>query len=316
MTLGDFLKSIFSISDYGETHHILRICGLKIKFAKREYVLKKKESVYYYYKNNNIDITTIPPAEGQMRDIQLANLELLKEFNRVCRKENIDYWLDYGSALGAVRHKGYIPWDDDIDIGMIREDYEKIIDIFNRSTINDKLVAEYNRNPNNSVIIKIKHRDSQYVFIDIFPFDLCSKELVGKNPIKTTSKIKKLCKKLQKEHKNSTLEELLKAYGKLRESVLGSVKGTDNSYLVRGLDFCGFPKDWFYKYDTVYPLTKIEFEGGEYNCMNNNDEFLRSMYGNYMTYPKKIGVGHTSCITIDDKDLEIIKNIAAEKELV
>ena len=57
-----------------------------------------------------------------MNDVQKKQLEILKEFIRVCDKHNLRYFMVGGSALGAARHKGFIPWDDDIDVGMPRED--------------------------------------------------------------------------------------------------------------------------------------------------------------------------------------------------
>ena len=65
---------------------------------------------------------------SEMRGIQMATLDYFAEF---CRDNDLKWWLDYGTLLGAVRHKGYIPWDDDIDVSMMREDYETLKKLFN-----------------------------------------------------------------------------------------------------------------------------------------------------------------------------------------
>lgn len=69
------------------------------------------------------EIKTLSPEE--LRRMQLLMLDMLVEFDRVCRKHDIRYIITGGTLLGAVRHKGFIPWDDDADIGMLRQDYER-----------------------------------------------------------------------------------------------------------------------------------------------------------------------------------------------
>jgi lipopolysaccharide cholinephosphotransferase len=72
-----------------------------------------------------------------LRDVQKVQLEILLEFDRICRKHGLKYLLFAGTLLGAVRHKGFIPWDDDIDVCMLRGDYERFLTV-----CKDELSAE------------------------------------------------------------------------------------------------------------------------------------------------------------------------------
>lgn len=65
----------------------------------------------------------------RMRQMQAANLSIIKEVDRICRKHKIHYLMDAGTLLGAIRHKGFIPWDDDVDFAFLREEYEKFIKV-------------------------------------------------------------------------------------------------------------------------------------------------------------------------------------------
>ena len=74
----------------------------------------------------------------ELKKFQLEILGVVADF---CEKNNIKYWIDSGTLLGAIRHKGYIPWDDDIDVGMLREDYNKFSKIFNEKNNRYKFVC-------------------------------------------------------------------------------------------------------------------------------------------------------------------------------
>ena len=65
-----------------------------------------------------------------LKELQEYELDILKYFDKICKDNNLEYFLAYGSLIGAMRHKGFIPWDDDIDIQMPRPDYNRFIEIY------------------------------------------------------------------------------------------------------------------------------------------------------------------------------------------
>ena len=77
----------------------------------------------------NHPISSVPPATGKLRLLQDGNTVLLALFARKCRENGLRYWLDYGTLLGAVRHRGFIPWDDDLDVSMMRPEFDRLLEL-------------------------------------------------------------------------------------------------------------------------------------------------------------------------------------------
>lgn len=304
--------TIATISNYSETRNLITILGFKIKIAKREIAKERQENVFYQYKKDKIDITKVPPAQGLLRDIQLANLALLKELAYVCEKNTFKYILDAGTLLGAIRHKGFIPWDDDIDILMFREDYEKIVSAFKNTTRNSDIYAEYHRDKdtNSQYFIKIKHKKCPFLGVDIFPLDSYGKHLSPKEQLIATNKICKILKHLKKEiNPNISNKETKTILTKtMKEKILLS-STNENGDFVYGVDFAHKLKNWFLDRDIVLPLRKIMFEDSEYTTVNKPKEFLKNIYGDYMKYPKKMKILHYSYKNLASEQLETIKKL-------
>lgn len=304
--------TIATISNYSETRNLITILGFKIKIAKREIAKERQENVFYQYKKDKIDITKVPQAQGLLRDIQLANLALLKELAYVCEKNNFKYILDAGTLLGAVRHRRFIPWDDDIDILMFREDYEKIVSAFKNTTRNSDIYAEYHRDKdtNSQYFIKIKHKKCPFLGVDIFPLDSYGKHLSLKEQLIATNKICKILKHLKKEiDPNISNKETKTILTKtMKEKILLS-STNENGDFVYGVDFAHKLKNWFLDRDIVLPLRKIQFEDSEYTTVNKPKEFLKNIYGDYMKYPKKMKILHYSYKNLTSEQLEAIKKL-------
>jgi lipopolysaccharide cholinephosphotransferase len=276
-----------------------------------------KENDFVQYKKNNVDITTVPKAKGQLRKIQLANLRLLLELDKVCKANGLKYWLDGGTQIGAVRHKGYIPWDDDIDCGMLREDYDKIIKAFEKSSSDPDIYADYFRG-RVECFIKVKHRKNPHIFVDIFPFDMYDRKLtdierrdISKIAVETREYIKK------NQDKTASNEDHLKWIHKLRDErilINGQGKHTDEPAIFWGLDYAHRWKLWFHKYDTFFPLKEVEFEGYSLPIINRPDVFLTDVYGDYMNYPsvKTMGHKHSMLATMSEDELSALESLASE----
>lgn len=243
------------------------------------------------------------------KQISIGILEAIDSF---CRSHDIDYSIGYGTLIGAVRHKGFIPWDDDIDIIMTRNNYE----IF-RKCFNDTSPSEFIRLCDSSSIPNypypfVKVDDTRTVkeeagynkmgvSIDVFPFDMipnsglrrrihCFEGRVlwhlfnlkkmswrhGRGFLKNLSiillKIPAFC--FPYDYLLRMTERLSTKYDRLHTSDLGCVVG---AYGKKDIMPASFMQDYI----------DILFEGKQFRCISEYDKWLRSLYGDYMQLPPK-----------------------------
>ncbi len=130
-------------------------------------------------------------SENNIEQLHLCLLNMLKDIDIVCKKHKINYMLGGGSALGAVRHKGFIPWDDDLDLNMPRKDYEKFIDVMekelgayydfsypNSKNVEVPFLKVYKKNTILREVNQKKIYDA--VWIDIFPMEYAPNNLIAR----------------------------------------------------------------------------------------------------------------------------------------
>lgn len=253
----------------------------------------------------------------QFRKMQLTELDMLVEFDRVCRNNHINYVLFGGSLLGAVRHKGYIPWDDDADIGMLREDYEKFklhakemnsnICYFQDNTTDPYYRWGYGKlRRTDSIYVRVGQEHLKCktgIFVDVFPMDDVPKSVIGQivqdricyclrkilwsEVAKNNTKgLWKIWFTLLSMIPVSVPYGILKIYtGKSKNTSLNRVRtlmfpATGTLYKKNPIkERYSMPKSWFTN------RKEYEFEGKRFYGSKDYDVVLEYIYGDYMKLP-------------------------------
>lgn len=233
------------------------------------------------------------PEGSMLRKQQLRMLEILLYIDKICKENNIKYWLSSGTLLGAVRHGGFIPWDDDLDIEMLREDYEKFLKVF---TDNDNYALQTYKSDENYFRTFAKVRDlhseiSEFeldryykyrgLYVDIFSIERVPKyicRLYG-GVFEVIGRWRRKC------GDNKFLWHILKCFQKI---TLWTIP------IARPI-FRIFTKDLHHSYgsgflkerhiEDIHPLTSVQFEGYTFPAPNNVDSYLRLIYGDYNRLP-------------------------------
>ena len=238
-------------------------------------------------------------SKGTLKDMQDLCLELLVFFDKICEKYNLTYWLDYGTLLGPVRHGGYLPWDDDIDIGMMKKDFDKLVEVIKKE-LKEKDLEEFmfireKKKYDNTItgFIQLIYKGSlaektMLACIDILPYDyLKNEDNLKKEELKNSiSDIIEVTKEefLEKEYFKTSPNE---AYEKLNE-IVGIVNHEDE-YIIPSSMNLRPNRIRIYKSEEMFPLQKIKFENYEFLAAKDEKAYLTMTYGeNYMKMPKKI----------------------------
>lgn len=244
------------------------------------------DSLYFYF-NQYADITKFPPATGALRKVQQGDALLLAIMDCVCRKNNLRYWMDSGTLLGAVRHEGFIPWDDDIDVCMLREDYERAYKILYNTLAEYGIEAIEKKNePMARIGIGYKHEQTG-IWIDIFPVDGCRTVLDGRSEEilrHNISAYRKRYLQIKDRYPRNKIQEI-------KKNQIPEMCGMpDAKSVFYTPEFISYFLGW--NCEDIFPLKKLRFEQFSFPAPYNTDAYLRALYGaRYMEFPKD-GFGH------------------------
>ena len=247
-------------------------------------------------------------------------LEIAKEYRRVCEHLGLQYFLDSGTLLGAVRHKGFIPWDDDLDVGMMRREYdvfiEKAPEILDSNFF---LQTWFSDGGYGFAFAKLRMKNTVYrekvsenanicegLFIDIFPYDTfplscidrfvqgaqyyCLKRSIliksGYTPWKSTkNNLKQFLKRvgyvpLMAYSGMHSKKELISKY----TGMCTRFNGRETGLLYEQAGAANYGK-WVIPADCFKSYLKLEFEGELFFVPGNYDKYLKTVYGDYMVLP-------------------------------
>lgn len=257
-------------------------------------------------------------CKATLREAQILMKTILRDIDKICRENNISYWIESGTMLGAKRHNGFIPWDDDIDIGMMRKDYERFLELAPSHLPDDLFLqnAQLDSGVENSWS-KVRHKysklieedDAEYhegLFVDIFPYDFYECNLTDKSYIrKKISEINYLMLfKSKLPYEKNIVENLKRGIAKGYKQILirkdlnqfcvdrqkkatNGIKKENGRFVGYGSEIGEFDFDRYMEKDIIFPVKEGKFEDIKVKIPNDSHRYLTTIYGErYMDIPK------------------------------
>lgn len=232
------------------------------------------------------DITQVPPARGPLRLVQTTSAALLGEIADVLTDGGIAYSLCGGTLLGAVRHGGFIPWDDDIDMGVLREDYDRA-----EQLLNARFTPACGFRILRSTCIRVILEGTPCQ-VDVFPFEVhcvpddsaAGRQAFSERRDRAIRCIQLDWTRLRGDGHvivNKTRQELAELVAAFAREDSG-----DRRILASGCEVANlrYPP---LKYDWVFPLGTVQFEGRAYSAPRKPDVVLTNYFGDFMAFPRR-----------------------------
>lgn len=250
---------------------------------------------------------SIPKAEGDVALLQRGNLYLLRRLRAICLENNIRYWLIGGTLIGAVRHKGFIPWDDDVDVAILREDLDRLKQVIARYP--ELNIDRYYFSDGAWQTMKMTFADERMPFwIDLLVYDYAGDRSVSSEElwnriqsvrIETILLLWKANKKMKMKYSDMIIHDekdaetvdtiYSKAFSKLPAVIT-------RDYVYRSIDSVCIRWKTLFPCDITFPLGELEYEGDLYPVPKDYEWYLKFQYGDIYTIPNDIGHVHNRFI--------------------
>lgn len=292
-----------------------RVDSLRAMVKNELTLMDRKYQMLFWYLYNNPGETIeetkfrffkmLPPATDELREYQLKNLELLKKLNKICKENNLFFWLEGGTLLGAVRHSGFIPWDDDIDVNMWQKDMDILKNILSKD---GEIIFRNKFNFYlNCIVPGIEYKDDRIGWVDIFPMKTVNSRKLGFEETKKYINVqcfemkKELRKKLVRKPENLEFLDMngedvinIQSVNKIMDCFLERLpESKEDDCCYRSLTALNSPSgaDLFYLKDVI-PFKECQFEDDIYFIPKDSDLWLNTYYGDYLRVPLNISPKH------------------------
>lgn len=241
------------------------------------------------------DLSRYNPEGSTLRRAQLRMLYILQEVDKICRRHGIEYFLDGGSLIGAVRHGGFIPWDDDLDIAIMLKDYKRLRRLLVKELPEDLVLQDLRTDRNYPLLIcKVRDRKSYFedkehgnlkengIFLDIIPMEkVPSMKWKEKMDYLYGHCIRAIHNYTTKADKARSLAVFPAAWCLLQLTRFANLFSSSDMIAHR----YGWKAYNSFSAKDTFPVKDMDFDGTMVMVPNNPDAVLKSMFGDYMRIP-------------------------------